>query len=164
MSKKASTPRAAQKALLKLSPFELKDELIHLGKKAEQAQLAQFLDAGRGNPNWICTTPRDAFGTLLRWGLEESRRDTTIPDAGRQIAKTPGLGRTVNMGPLRGDNSFPPSNKKLPNTTSRSPVTKAAKAPKAHGSPANDSTRGPGGQGLQAGKKGDKGGGPGAKD
>src|SRR6188768_414138 len=93
MSKKASTPRAAQKALLKLSPFELKDELIHLGKKAEQAQLAQFLDAGRGNPNWICTTPRDAFGTLLRWGLEESRRDTTIPDAGRQIAKTPGLAK-----------------------------------------------------------------------
>ena len=39
MSKKATTPRAAQKALLKLSPFELKDELIHLGKKAEQAQL-----------------------------------------------------------------------------------------------------------------------------
>ena len=93
MSKKASTPRAQQKALLKLSPFELKDELIHLGKKAEQAQLAQFLDAGRGNPNWICTTPRDAFGTLLRFGLEESRRDTTIPDAGRQIAKTPGLAK-----------------------------------------------------------------------
>ena len=93
MTKKASTPRAAQKALLKLSPFELKDELIHLGKKAEQDQLAQFLDAGRGNPNWICTTPRDAFGTLLRFGLEESRRDTTIPDAGRQIAKTPGLAR-----------------------------------------------------------------------
>ncbi len=91
MSKKASTPRAAQKALLKLSPFELKDELIKLGKSAEQAQLAQFLDAGRGNPNWICTTPRDAYGTLLRWGLEESRRDTAIPDAGRQIAKTPGL-------------------------------------------------------------------------
>jgi aspartate 4-decarboxylase len=93
MSKKASTPRAQQQALLKLSPFELKDELIHLGKKAEQAQLAQFLDAGRGNPNWICTTPRDAFGTLLRWGLEESRRDTTIPDAGRQIALTPGIGK-----------------------------------------------------------------------
>src|SRR6478609_9199982 len=91
MSKKASTPRAQQQALLKLSPFELKDELIHLGKKAEQAQLAQFLDAGRGNPNWICTTPRDAFGALLRFGLEESRRTINIPDAGRQIARTPGL-------------------------------------------------------------------------
>ena len=93
MTKKSSTPRAHQKALLKLSPFELKDELIKLAKVAERDDVAQFLDAGRGNPNWICTTPRDAFGTLLRFGLEESRRDTTIPDAGRQIALTPGLAK-----------------------------------------------------------------------
>jgi aspartate 4-decarboxylase len=93
MPKKASTPRAHQKALLKLSPFELKDELIKLARSAERAQVAQFLDAGRGNPNWICTTPRDAYGTLLRWGLEESRREVTLPDAGRQIALTPGIGR-----------------------------------------------------------------------
>src|SRR6478752_5822505 len=91
MTKKASTTRAHQKALLKLSPFELKDELIKLAKVAERDQAAQFLDAGRGNPNWICTTPRDAFGTLLRFGLEESRRGLTITDAGRQIAKSPGL-------------------------------------------------------------------------
>jgi aspartate 4-decarboxylase len=85
--------RARQKALLKLSPFELKDELIKLGQAAERAGTAQFLDAGRGNPNWICTTPRDAYGTLLRWGLEESRRDGNVPDAGRQIALTPGLAK-----------------------------------------------------------------------
>src|SRR5882757_11250392 len=91
MSKPTSTSHANQKALLKLSPFELKDELIKLAKVAERDEVAQFLDAGRGNPNWICTTPRDAFGTLLRFGLEESRRDITLPDAGRQIAKTPGL-------------------------------------------------------------------------
>ena len=91
MPKPSSTTRAHQKALLKLSPFELKDELIKLAKVAERDDVARFLDAGRGNPNWICTTPRDAFGTLLRFGLEESRRDTTIPDAGRQIARTPGL-------------------------------------------------------------------------
>jgi aspartate 4-decarboxylase len=91
MTKKASTPRAHQQALLKLSPFELKDELIKLAKVAERDDVAQFLDAGRGNPNWICTTPRDAFGTLLRFGLEESRRGISIPDAGRQIARTPGL-------------------------------------------------------------------------
>jgi aspartate 4-decarboxylase len=93
MSNRASTSRARQRALLKLSPFELKDELIKLGKAAERAQLAQFLDAGRGNPNWICTTPRDAYGTLLRWGLEESRRGTSVPDLGRQIALTRGIGK-----------------------------------------------------------------------
>src|SRR5262245_65079264 len=91
MSNPASISRARQKALLSLSPFELKDELIKLAEVAEHDQLAQFLDAGRGNPNWICTTPRDAYGTLLRFGLEESRRDTTVPDAGHQIAPTPGL-------------------------------------------------------------------------
>src|SRR6187549_983742 len=91
MTKKASTSRARQKALRSLSPFELKDELIKLAKVAERDDVAQFLDAGRGNPNWICTTPRDAYGTLLRFGLEESRRGTSIPDAGRQIARTPGL-------------------------------------------------------------------------
>ncbi len=91
MTKKASTTRAHQQALLKLSPFELKDELIKLAEVAERDQTAQFLNAGRGNPNWICTTPRDAFGTLLRFGLEESRRGINIPDLGRQIAKSPGL-------------------------------------------------------------------------
>src|SRR6187200_899771 len=91
MTKTGSTSRVRQKALLKLSPFELKDELIKLARVAERDDVARFLDAGRGNPNWICTTPRDAYGTLLRFGLEESRRDVSIPDAGRQIARTPGL-------------------------------------------------------------------------
>jgi aspartate 4-decarboxylase len=89
----SSTSRTRQKALLKLSPFELKDELIHLAEDAERDDVAQFLNAGRGNPNWICTTPRDAFGTLLRFGIEESRRDVSLPDLGRQIAKQPGLAR-----------------------------------------------------------------------
>jgi len=91
-TRKASITRAHQEALLKLSPFELKDELITLAEVAERDQTAQFLNAGRGNPNWICTTPRDAFGTLLRFGLEESRREIgVIPDLGRQISKSPGL-------------------------------------------------------------------------
>jgi aspartate 4-decarboxylase len=89
----ASTPRAHQKALLKLSPFELKDELIKLAEVAERDNAAQFLNAGRGNPNWICTTAREAFGTLLRWGIEESRRDVSIPDLGRMITKAKGLGK-----------------------------------------------------------------------
>src|SRR3954467_15237943 len=91
----SSTSRARQKVLLKLSPFELKDELIHLAQEAERDEVAAFLNAGRGNPNWICTTPRDAFGTLLRFGIEESRRGVNIPDTGHQIAKTPGLGKRM---------------------------------------------------------------------
>ena len=67
--------------------------------------------------------------------------------------KQPSLTRTVNMGPLRGDNSFPPGNKPQSQDRSRAPGKKA------HGSPANDSSRGPGGQGLQAKNQGQKGGG-----
>ena len=67
--------------------------------------------------------------------------------------KQPSLTRTVNMGPLRGDNSFPPGNKPMSQDRSRAPARKA------HGSPAKDSTHGPGGQGLKAKKQGQKGGG-----
>ena len=89
----ASTSRFRQRSLLKLSPFELKDELIHLAESAERDHIAQFLNAGRGNPNWICTTPRDAFGTLLRFGLEESRRGVDVPDVGRMILGGHGIGQ-----------------------------------------------------------------------
>jgi aspartate 4-decarboxylase len=79
---KTKTSRAEQRDLLKLSPFELKDKLIALAGENERESNAQMLNAGRGNPNWICTTPREAFGTLLRFGIEESRRSVDIPDLG----------------------------------------------------------------------------------
>ncbi len=93
-TKKISTGRAEQKALLKLSPFELKDKLISLAAETERESDAQMLNAGRGNPNWICTTPRDAFGTLLRFGIEEIRRDIDIPDFGR-IPQKEGIGKRL---------------------------------------------------------------------
>jgi aspartate 4-decarboxylase len=91
--KPASTSQKQQKALLRLSPFELKDELIKLAQLAESDPVVQFLNAGRGNPNWVCTTPREAFGTLLRFGIEEARRGVSIPDFGKMIARGPGLGK-----------------------------------------------------------------------
>jgi aspartate 4-decarboxylase len=86
-TKKISTSRAAQRALLELSPFELKDKLISLAAESAQEGAGQMLNAGRGNPNWICTTPREAFGTLLSFGIEESRRGVTVPDLGRVPSK-----------------------------------------------------------------------------
>ena len=86
-TRKFSTSRAEQKELLKLSPFELKDKLISLAAESERETDAQMLNAGRGNPNWICTTPREAFGTLLRFGIEESKRGISLPDAGRMPEK-----------------------------------------------------------------------------
>jgi aspartate 4-decarboxylase len=85
---KSTASRAEQRELLKLSPFELKDKLISLASEGERESNLQMLNAGRGNPNWICTTPREAFGTLLQFGIEESRRGVeNIPDAGRMPQK-----------------------------------------------------------------------------
>jgi aspartate 4-decarboxylase len=88
---KASASRAEQRALLKLSPFELKDKLIALAAEGERESGAQMLNAGRGNPNWIATTPREAFGLLLQFGIEESKRGVNVPDGGRMPQKS-GIG------------------------------------------------------------------------
>jgi hypothetical protein len=41
--------------LAQLSPFQLKDELIRYAKDQSRTKSAthKFLNAGRGNPNWI---------------------------------------------------------------------------------------------------------------
>ena len=57
-----------------LSPFEIKDELIKLAKKTSQRTQSAFLNAGRGNPNWIATKPREAFFLLGQFAIAESKR------------------------------------------------------------------------------------------
>ncbi len=57
-----------------LSPFEIKDELISLAKKASRTTQSAFLNAGRGNPNWVATTPREAFFLLGQFAMTESKR------------------------------------------------------------------------------------------
>jgi aspartate 4-decarboxylase len=94
---KSTTSRAEQRELLKLSPFELKDKLITLAAETERESDLQMLNAGRGNPNWICTTPREAFGTLLQFGIEESRRGLNIPDGGRMPQKNGIAGRFTSF-------------------------------------------------------------------
>ncbi|WP_407312909.1 aspartate 4-decarboxylase [Desulfosporosinus sp. SB140] len=57
-----------------LSPFELKNKLITLADKHHDTSLWSMLNAGRGNPNWIAATPREAFFTLGQFAIEETRR------------------------------------------------------------------------------------------
>ncbi len=57
-----------------LSPFEIKNELISLAKKASRTSQAAFLNAGRGNPNWVATAPREAFFLLGQFAITESKR------------------------------------------------------------------------------------------
>ena len=57
-----------------LSPFEIKDELIKLAKKTSKTTQSAFLNAGRGNPNWIATTPREGYFLLGQFAISESKR------------------------------------------------------------------------------------------
>src|SRR6187397_3712326 len=70
-----------------LSPFEIKDELIKLAKKTSQRTQSAMLNAGRGNPNWVATTPREGFFLLGQFGVEECKRTMHLPDLGGMPAK-----------------------------------------------------------------------------
>jgi aspartate 4-decarboxylase len=62
-----------------LSPFEIKDELISLARKTSRTAQSVFLNAGRGNPNWIATTPREGFFLLGQFAITESKRVMDLP-------------------------------------------------------------------------------------
>lgn len=57
-----------------LSPFEIKDELIKLAKSTSRTAQSAFLNAGRGNPNWLATEPRNGFFLLGQFAVTESKR------------------------------------------------------------------------------------------
>jgi aspartate 4-decarboxylase len=66
--------RDRERELGQLSPFELEDHLIALADVNLKRAAATMLNAGRGNPNWVATTPREAFFLLGQFGIDESRR------------------------------------------------------------------------------------------
>jgi aspartate 4-decarboxylase len=74
-----------------LSPFEIKDELIRLAKKTSKTTQSAFLNAGRGNPNWIATTPREGFFLLGQFALTESRRVMEHPAGLAGMPQAPGI-------------------------------------------------------------------------
>ena len=92
-----------------LSPFEIKDELIKLAKKTSRTSQSAFLNAGRGNPNWVATTVPLIIGMFvgkyifrfhdaLLFGIVSGARTTTaslglVCDLGK--SQVPALGYTV---------------------------------------------------------------------
>jgi hypothetical protein len=38
-----------------------------------------YLNAGRGNPNWVATEPREAFFLLGQFAITESKRVLDLP-------------------------------------------------------------------------------------
>ncbi len=71
--------RDEERRLEALSPFELKSHLIEMATAARLEHRTPLLDAGRGNPNWIATQPREAFFALGTFALGEARRTWDAP-------------------------------------------------------------------------------------
>ncbi len=64
----------------KISPFEFKNQLIDLAETSQRKSTRALLDAGRGNPNWIASTPRDAFFTFGHFATQEARQSWSHED------------------------------------------------------------------------------------
>ena len=76
----------------KLGPFEIKDFLAKVATKSVQdsdSALA-YLNAGRGNPNWVATEPREAFFLLGQFSVTESKRVFDLPPGVAGMPKVQG--------------------------------------------------------------------------
>jgi aspartate 4-decarboxylase len=62
-----------------LSPFEIKDFLAKAANKTAGSSDVAYLNAGRGNPNWIATEPREGFFLLGQFAITESKRVYDMP-------------------------------------------------------------------------------------
>jgi len=78
-----------------LSPFEIKDELINLAKGTSRRTQSAFLNAGRGNPNWVATTPREGFFLLGQFAITESKRVMDDPAGIGGMPKAQGIARRL---------------------------------------------------------------------
>jgi aspartate 4-decarboxylase len=77
-----SISRDEERELAGLSPFELKSHLLERAAATAKQLAIPMLDAGRGNPNWLATTPRAAFFLLGEFALSESELVWEEPDLG----------------------------------------------------------------------------------
>ncbi len=86
-NKKNPEDKNFEKELEKLSPFEVKSTLISLAEDDAKRSTATFLNAGRGNPNWLLTRPRRAFFLLGDFAVEEA--EAKMYDKPMGIAASP---------------------------------------------------------------------------
>ena len=82
-----------EKEMEKISPFELKDRLIELAGESIRKMTRTMLNAGRGNPNWVATVPREAFFALGKFGIAEARRDWQCEEGLAGIPQKEGIAK-----------------------------------------------------------------------
>jgi aspartate 4-decarboxylase len=74
-----------------LSPFEIKNDLAKVAAKTATASQVAYLNAGRGNPNWVATEPRSAFFLLGQFAITESQRTMSLPGGLGGMPKATGI-------------------------------------------------------------------------
>jgi aspartate 4-decarboxylase len=75
----------------KLGPFEIKDFLAKVASKAALESSITYLNAGRGNPNWVATEPREAFFLLGQFAVTECKRVLDLPPGVGGMPKAAGI-------------------------------------------------------------------------
>ena len=75
----------------KLGPFEIKDFLAKVASKAAQEASTSYLNAGRGNPNWVATEPREGYFLLGQFAITESKRVLDLPPGVGGMPKAEGI-------------------------------------------------------------------------
>src|SRR5262245_12223273 len=73
-----------------LSPFEIKDDLARVATKSAKAAQIAYLNAGRGNPNWLATEPRSAYCLHGDCAITEGQRTRDLPGVGG-MPRSPGV-------------------------------------------------------------------------
>lgn len=87
--KKRVVTREYEKEMSEISPFELKNILIELADESARKNAHILLNAGRGNPNWISTVPREAFFLLGQFAMQECMRSTEFSEGMVGLAGVP---------------------------------------------------------------------------
>lgn len=91
LREKSEVNKDFEQQMSKISPFELKNRLINMADESVRKLAHTMLNAGRGNPNWIATTPREAFFALGQFGLDECRRTFSLPEGFAGLPQKAGI-------------------------------------------------------------------------
>lgn len=91
------TTKEQEQNLSQLSPFELKNRLIQQATESLRSFARTMLNAGRGNPNWIATTPREAFFLLGQFSMTECRRTFEYSEGFAGLPQREGIAHRFEM-------------------------------------------------------------------
>ncbi len=88
---RALSDTARLKEFDKLGPFEIKDFVQKVASKTALDNSLSYLNAGRGNPNWVATEPREAFFLLGQFAITECKRVLDLPPGVGGMPAAPGI-------------------------------------------------------------------------